>query len=205
MVTVLDLQCGNIGSVVNMLRRLDVECSVANCSGQLAHADRIIIPGVGGFNPAVLKLNKTIDMRARLMELAQDSRIPLMGICLGMQLLFDESEEGEGVGLGLIEGKVKKLKPCGQKIPHMGWNKIQINKSDPLFRGVDTSSKFYFVHSFAAEPSNNTEILATTEYGQPFCSIVRKQNIYGVQFHPEKSHKFGMQLLKNFCEIPNAA
>ena len=205
MVTVLDLQCGNIGSVVNMLRRLDIECNVATCPKELAHADRIIIPGVGGFSSAVLKLNKIIDLRAQLMELAQAARIPLMGICLGMQLLFDESEEGQGVGLGLIEGKVKKLKPCGQKIPHMGWNKIEINQSDSLFRGIDASSKFYFVHSFVAEPSNRTDVLATTKYGQPFCSIVRKQNIYGVQFHPEKSHKFGMQLMKNFCEISNAA
>ena len=204
MVAILDLQCGNIGSVVNMLRRLDIQCSVVSCARELLRAERIIIPGVGGFNPAILKLNKIADLRTILLDLSKETGVPILGICLGMQLLFEKSEEGEGDGLGLIRGTVKKISSCGQKIPHIGWNKIEINHSDALLKGIDASSKFYFVHSFVVEPSCKSDVLATTEYGQSFCSIAKKQNIYGVQFHPEKSHKSGMQLLKNFCEISHA-
>ena len=151
MVTILDLNSGNIGSVQNMLHRLEVETSVTNSANALAKASRIIIPGVGVFGDATRKLDVIKGLRSTLKNLSQQRRVPILGICLGMQLLFEKSEEGEGAGLGLIEGEVNRIPASGLKVPHMGWNNLEITKEDPLFNNFDQRSRFYFVHSFAKE------------------------------------------------------
>ena len=204
MVTIVDLQSGNIGSVRNMLHRLEVETMITNCPKAVLSADRIIIPGVGMFNKSIQNLDAFKGLRSALKRAAQDKRIPILGICIGMQILMDSSEEGQGRGLGLIKGRVRKLNAPELKIPHMGWNSVKIRKGNRLFDKLEAENRFYFVHSFAADTESKDDVLAETTYGKKFCSAIERQNVYGVQFHPEKSHKFGMQLLKNFCEIPHA-
>lgn len=204
MVTIVDLQSGNIGSVRNMLHRLEVDSMITNCPDAVLSADRIIIPGVGMFNKSIQSLDAFKGLRSALKKAAQDGRVPILGICIGMQILMDSSEEGEGRGLGLIKGRVRKLSAPGLKIPHMGWNSVKVRKSNRLFDKLEAENRFYFVHSFAADTESKDDVLAETAYGGAFCSAIERHNVYGVQFHPEKSHRFGMQLLKNFCEIPNA-
>ena len=204
MVTIVDLQSGNIGSVRNMLHRLEVDSMITNCPDAVLSADRIIIPGVGMFNKSIQNLDAFKGLRSALKRAARDNRVPILGICIGMQILMDSSEEGEGRGLGLIKGRVRKLNAPELKIPHMGWNSVKIRKGNRLFDKLEAENRFYFVHSFAADTESKDDVLAETTYGKKFCSAIERHNVYGVQFHPEKSHRFGMQLLKNFCEIPHA-
>ena len=205
MVTIIDLQSGNIGSVRNMLYRLEEDCEITSCPEAVLSADRIIIPGVGMFNNSIQNLDEFGGLRLAIKRAALEKNVPILGICVGMQMLMDSSDEGKGKGLGLIRGRVRKLIAPELKIPHMGWNRVKIKTSDRLFDKLETENRFYFVHSFAPDPASKDEILAETIYGKPFCSAIKRQNVYGVQFHPEKSHRFGLQLLKNFCEIPHAS
>jgi len=205
MVTIIDLESGNVGSVRNMLHRLEKDCVVTSCPKAILCADRVIIPGVGTFNNSAQNLDKFRGLRLALKRVALEKKVPVLGICVGMQILMDSSDEGEGEGLGLVRGKVRKLVAPELKIPHMGWNSVEIKKDDRLFEKLEAKNRFYFVHSFAPEPESKGEVLAETLYGRAFCSAIKKQNVYGVQFHPEKSHRFGMQLLKNFCEIPHVS
>lgn len=205
MVTIIDLQSGNIGSVRNMLYRLEEDCEITSCPEAVLSADRIIIPGVGMFNNSIQNLDEFGGLRLAIKRAALEKNVPILGICVGMQMLMDSSDEGKGKGLGLIRGRVRKLIAPELKIPHMGWNRVKIKTSDRLFDKLETENRFYFVHSFAPDPASKDEILAETIYGKSFCSAIKRQNVYGVQFHPEKSHRFGLQLLKNFCEIPHAS
>lgn len=205
MVTIIDLQSGNIGSVRNMLFRLEEDCEVTSCPEAVLNADRIIIPGVGMFNNSIQNLNKFVGLRFAITRAALEKNVPILGICVGMQMLMDSSDEGEGKGLGLVRGRVRRLNAPELKIPHMGWNRVKVKTSDRLFNKLETENRFYFVHSFAPDPASKDEILSETVYGKPFCSAIKRHNIYGVQFHPEKSHRFGLQLLKNFCEIPHVS
>lgn len=194
---------GNLGSVQNILKKIGYKSIITSDSKIITEASKIILPGVGHFQKAMSNLSEfgLIDV---LKEKAINEKTPVLGICLGMQLLTNHSEEGDVEGLKLIDATVKKFKfdnNCNLKIPHMGWNYAAPNLKAKLNYGFDDLSKFYFVHSYHAVCPNPENILFKTTYGYEFASGIYKGNIYGVQFHPEKSHKFGMQLMKNFVNL----
>lgn len=198
MISVVDYGMGNIGSIKNMLKKIGVDSKLIDKPEQLDPSKSIILPGVGAFDNAMRRLND-LGFSARLQELAAGGT-PLLGICLGMQLLGNGSEEGNLDGLKLIPGKTQKfVLEADFKIPHMGWNKV-MNSNTGLFHELE-DSKFYFVHSYHFVPEKEAYILGETNYGVKFVSSIKKDKVYGAQFHPEKSHKYGMQLLKNFCAI----
>jgi len=201
MIAVVDYGVGNLFSLVSSLRFLGLECTVTNRKEDLVAADRIILPGVGAFGDAMMKLNET-GLTGTIKELAGVK--PLLGICLGMQLLFDKSFEfGEHDGLGLIPGKVvplsEDIRP-GLKIPHMGWNRLEIVKDDPVFKYFNNGESVYYVHSYYAKYCSDS-ILGVSEYDIMVTGIVRSGLVYGTQFHPEKSGSAGLRLLKAFSEI----
>ena len=203
MITIVDYGMGNLGSIKNMLKRVGAACLVSSKASDIEQAEKVILPGVGSFD-AGMKVLEELKILPMLDKKALIDRIPILGVCLGMQLLMGRSEEGQRPGLGWIKGEVVKFRFEGQdnrlKIPHMGWNAIVAAKPSPLLQGIDAESRFYFVHSFHVECGDPEDILARTEHGYSFVSALQRGNIMGVQFHPEKSHKFGMQLLKNFAE-----
>lgn len=199
-VALVDYGLGNPGSVANMLKRLGQACRLVTTPEEILQSERVLLPGVGAFDAAVTKLRE-----AGLIEALQDygcSGRPLLGICLGMQLLFDSSEEGSLPGLGLLPGtSVRFREESGIRVPHMGWNTIEPVREDPLLNDLPPQSRFYFVHSYHVVPSDKNHVLAKTEYGERFVSMVRSGGIMGAQFHPEKSHVFGMGLLRNFTAV----
>jgi glutamine amidotransferase len=202
MICVIDYQMGNIGAIVNMLKKIRAEVFSSSNINEIEKADKLILPGVGAFDSGMENL-KRLNLIPILEKKVIGQKTPILGICLGMQLFAEKSEEGFSEGLGWIDGEVKKFNPPadGLKIPHMGWNNINIKKQDKLFENMPIDSGFYFVHSYYFDCNDKNNVLATTNYGYDFPSIIRKENIIGVQFHPEKSHKFGMKLLKNFAEL----
>jgi glutamine amidotransferase len=195
MTAIIDYGAGNTKSVINLLDRMQETYVLSDQADIILSADRIILPGVGHACAAMDMLRE----RDLVSVLKQFSR-PILGICLGMQLFFDYSEEGETECLGLIDGSVRRF-PVNtvQKVPHMGWNTIAIDKGCPLFKKLDNHAHFYFVHSYYADSSPNT--IATCEHIITFSAAVFSKNIYGVQFHPEKSGSAGEQLIRNFIEI----
>jgi imidazole glycerol-phosphate synthase subunit HisH len=202
MITIVDYGLGNLGSVLNMLKRIGVKGEVKSDLKSIENASKLILPGVGAFDTAMKNLNES-NLTSVLKIKALEEKTPIMGICLGMQILMNSSEEGSKVGLGLIDGEVKKFSydDSQLKIPHMGWNYVYKSRNDvPLINGLG-DSKFYFVHSYYVKVKDKTNSLLTTNYGIEFDSGVIKDNIYGFQFHPEKSHKFGMKLFENFSEL----
>ena len=204
MITIIDYGLGNIRAFVNVYERLNIPVSVAKTTDDLKAAKKIILPGVGAFDYAMSKLNNS-GMRETLDELVLDNKVPLLGICVGMQMLAYSSDEGILLGLGWIDGTVKRFDASVLKsktqLPHMGWNTIHPNNGNPLFVNFNNDSLFYFLHSYYFECNNPTDTIATTEYGIQYSSAVNNKNIYGVQFHPEKSHQWGIQLLKNFEDL----
>ena len=193
-IVIIDYGAGNTANVKNALEKLGARPIVSPSVREIKNADAIILPGVGAFGAAMKRLSK----KSQIITNAINSGKPFLGICLGMQLLLDKSDESEGVnGLGIIRGKVKKFK-VKLPVPQIGWNKVE-NLRGPLFEGIDDFYA-YFVHSYYVVCNDEANILGVTNYGANFTSSVHKDNIYGVQFHPEKSHKFGMKLLKNFGE-----
>jgi len=205
MITIIDFGAGNIGSIQNMIKRMGGECVISNCPNEISNAQKLILPGVGSFDHGMKNLKKS-NLIEVLKEKVFEHNTPILGICLGMQLMTLGSEEGDEPGLGFINAKVKKFQTENYKlkIPHMGWNTITLNKPSRLFDGlpVETSEqKFYFVHSYYVECTNSIDILASTNYIREFTSAFEKNNIIGMQFHPEKSHKYGMKVFKNFIEI----
>ncbi|WP_403023501.1 imidazole glycerol phosphate synthase subunit HisH [Salinibacterium sp. GXW1014] len=197
-VTVIDYGGGNIGSVVNMLKRVGSDVAVVREPAEIASSERILLPGVGAFDRGVSLLKET-GFFEPIRAFAVSGR-PVLGICLGMQLLADSSEEGELRGLGLIPGAARRFaaKP-GLRIPHMGWNAVVPRDHEPLLDGIAEENRFYFVHSYHVEPADESHVAATTGYGSSFVSMIRRDNVVGAQFHPEKSHDFGKTLLKNFA------
>jgi glutamine amidotransferase len=195
---------GNVQALANIYRRLEVPVSLASTDEDLARADRIILPGVGAFDWAMGRLN-TSGMRSALEHAVLSHRKPLLGICVGMQMLASRSEEGRLGGLGWIEGEVRKFDVAHftqhTHLPHMGWNDVLPRENAGLFSGLDTQARFYFLHSYYFAPRWDEAVLATTDYQGPFASGVRATNVMGVQFHPEKSHEWGIRLLKNFAEL----
>lgn len=202
MIVIIDTGIGNFKSVQNMLHRVGVQSIISNDIKIIKKANKIILPGVGSFDKGMQALEKynLIDL---IREKIAVENAKILGICLGMQMLGAFSEEGTLPGLGVIKGHVKKFNfengLTTQKVPHMGWNYVIPSQNTPLFEGYDTTPRFYFAHSYyfsCEEPLNS---IGTASYGTEFCTAVQKGNVYGVQFHPEKSHRFGFQLLKNFA------
>ncbi|MCZ2443341.1 MAG: imidazole glycerol phosphate synthase subunit HisH [Flavobacteriales bacterium] len=202
MIKILNYGMGNCGSIHNMIRFLGDKSEVVEKTSGLKNAKAIISPGVGSFDHAMEKLKPFI---APLEELVLEKKVPFLGICLGMQILFERSAEGTATGLGWIEGDVIRFDfqnlNLDLRIPHMGWNEVKPTRPSALFPETQENlHRFYFVHSYHARCKNTTDILATTHYGYDFPCAVQKENIFGVQFHPEKSHRFGKSLFQNFLE-----
>lgn len=202
MIAIIDYGLGNAGSVANMLEELDIENEITCAIPKLQRADRLILPGVGSFDRGMQQLGM-LGLVPVIKKAAEDGK-PILGICLGMQLLGRKSEEGSLRGMGLIPFdniRFQAEKTAGLKIPHMGWDTIGLRKNDPLTYGLSQDNdRFYFVHSYHAVCDREENILMTCDYGYEFAAAVFKDNIYGVQFHPEKSHYFGMKLLQNFAK-----
>lgn len=204
MITIIDYNMGNIASIENILRRIGADAKITSDPSEILNAEKIILPGVGSFDYGMKNLNE-LGITQVLKEKVLNENTPLLGICLGMQLLTESSEEGTLKGLGFIKSHTIKFKSeyNGEKliIPHMGWDYVCPRRNEGLFKNSVNNLRFYFVHSYYVECENKEEVLATTEYGVKFASAIGKDNILGVQFHPEKSHKYGMNLLKNFVEM----
>ena len=199
MISILDYGAGNIGSVRNALEYLKVPCQVISSAGDVEGAKKLIVPGVGNFGDMVDSLDRAGIRRS--LEKSVASGTPFLGICLGLQILFEGSEESPGKrGLGILEGDVRRLN-TSLKVPHIGWNQIAITKAVPLFDGIQDNSYFYFVHSYAVVPRKSDVISSRTDYGIPFVSSSSLGNVYGVQFHPEKSGAIGLRMLRNFVEL----
>ena len=201
MIGIIDYKMGNIGSIQNMLKRISVKSVISSKIEILNNCDKLILPGVGSFDQGMKNLKNHNFIRFLNDYVIKDKK-PILGICLGMQLFADNSEEGDLSGLGWIKGNVKKfnLRKDGLKVPHMGWNNIEC-KNSKLFLNLPSEKRFYFVHSFFFECKNKENIISTTDYGINFASSINKQNIWGTQFHPEKSHICGMNLLKNYAKL----
>jgi glutamine amidotransferase len=201
MITIIDYGIGNLGSISNMLKKLNVASKISSDNQDIMAAEKLILPGVGAFEEGVKNLGKS-GLIGAIKESVIEKKTPILGICLGMQLLGEHSEEGEGEGLGFLPFYTQKFSfpsDITLNIPHMGWNTVEPVSEHPLFSDL-APNRFYFVHSFHAVAKDPRCVLATSEYGYPFACSVGQQNVMGVQFHPEKSHRFGMTLLKNFAE-----
>jgi glutamine amidotransferase len=192
---IFDYGVGNLLSLKTALEKVGLETVIGTSSKDLAKADAIALPGVGAFTPAAKKL----DAIKETLKSKVDSGTPLIGICLGLQLFFEESEEGPGKGLALFKGKTVQL-PRTVKVPHMGWNTLNIVRQNELFDGVAEGSYVYFVHSLYPVPADKSIVVTQTEYGATFTSAIASKNIYGTQFHPEKSGDLGLKILKNFAK-----
>jgi glutamine amidotransferase len=201
-IAIVNYGSGNIQAIANIYKRLGVEHSVASSAEHLKGADRYLLPGVGAFDRCMQELNRS-GMREALEREVLDDRKPILGICVGMQILARSSEEGSERGLGWINGDVKRFDPStfhqATRMPHMGWNTTTPVQTSPLFAGVDLSSGYYFLHSYYFACDEQASVLSETEYGVRFAAAVHSGNVFGVQFHPEKSHHAGIQLLKNFA------
>ncbi len=205
MIAIVDYGVGNVKSIANMLQRIGVASRLVSRPEDLSPATKILLPGVGAFDAGMSALYER-GLVEPLRDKVLSQRVPVLGICLGMQLLAGSSEEGERAGLGWIPGRSLRFSfPSSSpplKVPHMGWNVVTPRRESPLLSAVPTPRRFYFVHSYHLACERAEDIVATTEYGIEFVSAVARDNVYGVQFHPEKSHKFGMAVLKAFVEFP---
>jgi glutamine amidotransferase len=203
MIIIVDYKVGNLGSIYNMLRKIGVKSEITSDKEKIRLASKLILPGVGSFDSGMKNLAE-LGLVELLNKKTLEEKVPVLGICLGMQLLTSGSEEGLLPGLGWIKGCAKKFQfPSDSmlKVPNIGWNYVIQQKASKLFFEMYEDPRYYFVHSFYIELDDEHDILTKTSYGNEFCSSLEKDNIYGVQFHPEKSHKYGMKLLKNFSEI----
>lgn len=205
MIVILDIGIGNTGSILNMIRKVGGDAVISADEQVISSAEAIILAGIGAFDNGMQKLHAS-GILPLLERLVLEGAMPFLGVCLGMQLLFKYSEEGVLPGLGWLPGSVKRFDFSGigetkLKIPHMGWNLVAPQQGHPLFRGLECDARFYFVHSYHVVCEIEHHVIASTEHGYLFACAVQKANIFGVQFHPEKSHKFGMTLFKNFLEL----
>jgi glutamine amidotransferase len=203
MITIIDYGMGNTGSIVNMLKKIGIKSQITSDPEEIAKARKIILPGVGHFYRAMEKISQN-GLREILDQKVLKEKVPFLGICLGMQLLTKSSEEGQCVGMGWIPAKTVRFhfpKESPLKIPHMGWNLVQRSTLSPLTEDFEPEHRFYFVHSYHAQVEDEKYSILKTEHGYPFDSAIQNDNIFGVQFHPEKSHRFGMRLLENFARL----
>jgi glutamine amidotransferase len=204
MITLIDYGVGNIFAFQNVYKRLNIPTKLAKTKEELTDAKKLILPGVGSFDYAMAQLNAS-GMREKLDELVLEKQVPVIGICVGMQMMGNRSDEGKLEGLKWIDSEILKfdenLIQQRTKLPHMGWNDVAPVNNHPLFIGLEKEAIFYFLHSFYFKCKNETESIAISNYGLSFSSAVHKKNIYGIQFHPEKSHQYGEKLLYNFANI----
>lgn len=201
MITIVDYGMGNLGSILNMFKRIGVPAEIAADAATIAKAGKLLLPGVGAFDSAMSRIAER-GLREVLDAKALQERVPVLGICLGMQLLTRGSEEGVQPGLGWLAATTRRF-PANSplKVPHMGWNLARPQRPHALIEGLGDDTRFYFVHSYHVQADDPTDVLLRTEYGLPFDAAVARGNIHGAQFHPEKSHKFGMRLLANFASL----
>jgi glutamine amidotransferase len=203
MITLVNYGLGNIQAFVNIYKKLDIPVTVAQTTADLLQSKKIILPGVGAFDWAMARLNDS-GMRQTLDDLVLIKKIPILGVCVGMQIMAQKSDEGNLEGLGWIEASVKRFPQpsSGEKtyLPHMGWNDVTPKNNESLFKGM-SNPQFYFLHSYFFLEKDQKNILSITNYHGQFTSAVQKDNIFGTQFHPEKSHGNGIQLLKNFADL----
>ncbi len=202
-IVILDYGMGNLGSIQNMLQYLGEDAVITSELSVIEKADKLILPGVGSFDAGMAQL-ESAGMMGLLKEMVDNRKKPILGICLGMQLMTKGSEEGKSEGLGWLDASTHKFdfsQASGLRVPHMGWNAIDISQTHELVSDLEEEARFYFVHSYYIKAANSSEVVATSSHGHSFAAIMIKDNIIGCQFHPEKSHRFGMQLLKNFSKI----
>lgn len=204
MITIVDYGLGNVQAFANIYKRLNIAVTVARSAEELAAAERIIVPGVGAFDWAMSLLDQS-GMRDCLDTLVKVEKRPVLGVCVGMQMMAKRSDEGSLPGLDWIDGEVKKFggnhSKTDLRLPHMGWNDVVARKDIRLLAGLETNARFYFLHSYYFRPANVENVLASTEYHGEFASAIRSENVFGVQFHPEKSHQWGIRLLQNFAKV----
>jgi glutamine amidotransferase len=200
-ITIVDYGMGNLRSVQKAFEKLGRAASIVRSPSEIAQADKLVLPGVGAFRDAIGELNR-LELSRPIVEHIQAGK-PFLGICLGLQLLFDVSyEDGEWPGLGVIPGKVVRFEPRPDlKIPHMGWNELLIDRPTPLLAGIPQPISVYFVHSYHVVPNDPTVIAARSDHGEPFVAMVAKDNLFATQFHPEKSQQVGLKLLDNFAKM----
>lgn len=204
MIKIINYGSGNIQAILNIYKQLNIECVVANSPEELSGATKLILPGVGAFDETMQELMNS-GFKSELDRLVLEEKVPVMGICVGMQILAKSSEEGTLPGLGYIDGEVRKFDSSlfTQKphLPHLGWNSIEPTKEHPIFENIDFEQGFYFLHTYYFSCSSNEDWLASTQYGLKYSSAVNHNNVFGMQFHPEKSHSNGVQLFKNFANL----
>ena len=203
MITIINYGMGNLGSVQNMLKRIGIKSIISSDINEIEKAEKILLPGVGSFDAAISKIDE-LNLRPVLTFMAKEKKVPFLGICLGMQLLTESSEEGVLKGLNFVPAKTIKFKfpeNSNLKIPHMGWNLVTKKTESVLTKNFTNEFRFYFVHSYHVKCDNPINSILTTNYGYEFDSAIQNENVFGAQFHPEKSHKYGMQLLSNFANI----
>jgi glutamine amidotransferase len=204
LIGIIDYGLGNIKAFVNIYKKLDVPLSVVSSKSDLDGISKIILPGVGAFDHAIDRFSKS-GMRDQIERLVLDQKAPLIGICVGMQMLARSSEEGVRPGLGWIDGVVSRIDVTGlagsTRLPHMGWNDVIRKAHSPILKSFPDSSEFYFLHSFCFHCDHLTNVVATANYGIEFAAIVARDNVFGIQCHPEKSHMSGIEILKNFAEL----
>jgi len=199
-ICILDYGSGNVGSISNLLKYLKYDSVISNNIEEIKNASHVILPGVGSFGSSMSKINEKIPINILKHEIVQKGK-PFLGICVGMQVLTESGfENGNYKGLGWIKGTVRKLEAKNLPLPHIGWNNIRVSINNLLTKNLEDIDDFYFVHSYHCE-IDNKYIISNTTYGQTFCSMLNYNNIYGVQFHPEKSQKAGLKIIKNFINI----
>jgi imidazole glycerol-phosphate synthase subunit HisH len=204
MISVVDSGFGNVGSIINMMRHLGIEAQTVSDPDAIRDADRLILPGVGSFDNGMTRLAER-GLIPALNHAVLERKRPILGICLGMQLLLESSDEGSLEGLGWIKGRCKRFKSDGEherlRIPNMGWNEITLARKGKLFPGDREPARYYFVHSYHAHCADSNDVAATATYGTRFTAAIEHGNILGVQFHPEKSHRFGMKIFESFAKV----
>ncbi len=202
MITIVDYDCGNVNAIINAFKELGINAKVSKSINDIDNASKLILPGVGSYDYAMKRLFKS-GLIDSLNNSVLKKKIPILGICVGMQILGNKSDEGKLPGLGWVDAEVSSFKDTNSIdiLPHMGWNNIKIIKDNLLLSSIDENSIFYFLHSYYFKSYNKENIIAKCKYGLDFTCAINSDNIYGVQFHPEKSHSFGLKILQNFSKI----